>query len=208
MTRTSPRLAALIAISACLLPAAGVRAAARPGPSGQFQPTRTDRDGDGVADASDCAPDDPTRPARTGSDANCDGTPDGTQQAASTPSVVPSARGVARRAAGVPVVALGVRLGSAVSVFAPRAARARAPALVFVARDNCAVSVRPVLVFAGGRTRALPARQRSVPRGHAYVVRLHLSRAQARALRVRFAMTVIDAAGGRHGASRAVRVAG
>ena len=202
------RIALLAALGAVVLPASGAQAAPRAGgPTGQFQPSATDRDGDGVRDASDCAPDDPTRPARTGPDANCDGTADGAQQAASAPAVRPLARDSARRAAGGPVRAVpAVRLGGAVAVFAPRHPRARAPELIFAARDNSAVTVRPVLVLAGGRRRVLTVRSRSVARGQAYAVTIRLSGAQARARRLRFAITVIDASGRVHHAVHAVRV--
>ena len=111
--RTAPRR-----VAACL--PAGALARTQQGPSGQFQPSATDRDGDGLPDGSDCAPDDPSRPARSGEDRNCDGTPDdgGSQvgvsgpvdggpdptHSASSESTSAPARSRARRAAGEAVV--------------------------------------------------------------------------------------------------------
>lgn len=225
MPRPTARIALLLGLLACL--PASTLARADSGPSGQFQPSATDRDGDGLPDASDCAPDDPSRPARAGDDQDCDGTPDAgggsrvglagpvdggpdPQQTASRPSRGSAATKTrARRAAGEAVVAVrGLRLGDSIAVYAPRRPHRATPTVVFVAKDNSAVTVRPTLVLADGRKRALKARSRSLPSGRAYVVRLHLSHAQRRAARLRLAMTVIDASGNRHRATRVVRVAG
>lgn len=223
MVRFSARIALLLGLLACL--PAGALARADSSPSGQFQPSATDRDGDGLGDLADCAPDDPSRPARAGDDQDCDGTPDtggidvgiagpvdggpDPQQTASRPSSGSGATKTrARRAAGEDVVAVrGLRLGASIAVYAPRRPHRATPTVVFVAKDNSAVTVRPTLVFADGRKRPLKARSRSLPSGNAYVVRLHLSRAQRRAARLRLAMTVIDASGNRHRATRVVRVA-
>ncbi|MCW2968575.1 MAG: hypothetical protein JWM71_2347, partial [Solirubrobacteraceae bacterium] len=114
----------------------------------------------------------------------------------------------ALRAAGEAVVAVtGLRLGSAVAVFAPRHARAARPTVVLAARDNCGVTVLPTLIFTGGRRRALPAHVHSLARGDAYVVRLRLSASERRAARVRFAIAVTDVTGTVRRATRSVRVA-
>jgi hypothetical protein len=225
MSRPTARIALLLALLACL--PAGSVARAQDDPVGQFLPSSDDRDGDGLHDGADCAPDDPTRPARSGSDLDCDGDPDsggsagigiagpvdggpdpgpGEQTAASRPSTgTTETKTAARRAAGEAVVAArGLRLGASVAIYAPAASHAFAPALVFVAKGNTGITVVPSLVFAGGETRALKTRRRSVPRGRAWVVRLLLSPSQQPARRVRFAVTVVDGAGESYTATRSV----
>jgi hypothetical protein len=225
MSRLIARIALLLALLACL--PAGAVAWAQDDPVGQFLPSSDDRDGDGLHDGADCAPDDPSRPARAGSDLDCDGDPDsggsapvgiagpvdggpdpgpGEQTAASRPSSgTTETKTAARRAAGEAVVALrGLRLGPSRAVYAPAAPRASAPALVLVAKGNSGITVAPSLVLAGGETRALRTRRRSVPRGRAWVVRLKLSPAQQTARRVRFAVTVVDGAGESYTATRSV----
>lgn len=220
MSRPPARIALLLALLACL--PAGSVAYATEDPTGQFQPTRDDRDGDGLGDADDCAPDDPSRPARSGSDLDCDGAPDGggfagvgisgpvdggpdpgsepappEQTAASRPSSgTTETRTAARLAAGEDVVAVrGLRLGPGIAVYTP--ARA-SPVLVFVAKDNVGVTVRPSIVVDGVR-QALKVRTRSVPRGRAWVVRVASRR------RVRFAVTVVDSGGNEYVATRALQ---
>jgi hypothetical protein len=220
MPRTTARIALLLALLAGL-PAGSAALADGPGPSGQFLPSVGDRDGDGLPDAADCAPDDPSRPARAGVDLDCDGADDGggltgvgisgpvdggpdpgpgEQTAASRPSTGSvSAKAAARRAVGEAVVAVrGLRLGPSIAVYAP--ARA-AGTLIFVAKDNSGVTVRPSVVRHGKR-HPLRVRTRSVSRGHAWVVRVHPSGVR----RVRFAMRVVDSAGAAHRATRAVPV--
>ncbi|MCW2989711.1 MAG: hypothetical protein JWM73_305, partial [Solirubrobacterales bacterium] len=110
----------------------------------------------------------------------------------------------ARRAAGEDVVAVrGLRLGPSVAVYAP--ARA-APVLIFVAKDNSGVTVAPSVVV-GGVRRALHVRTHSIPRGRAWVVAVHLTGAQRSARRVRLVVSVVDSAGARYDATRAVPVA-
>lgn len=212
------RIALLLALIACL--PAGSLAHADGGPAGQFLPSLDDRDGDGLPDAADCAADDPTRPGRSGVDLDCDGVPDGggsgvgigiagpvdggpdpsgepgEQTAASRPSTgTVETRTAARRAAGEDVVAVkGLRLGPSIAVYTPAAA---APALVFVAKDNSGVTVVPSVVVRGER-QELRTRTRSIPRGRAWVVRVHQDR------RVRFTVTVVDSAGEQHSAARAL----
>lgn len=218
------RIAIALAVVACL--SAGGLASAAGGPTGQFLPSVGDRDGDGLPDAADCAPDDPSRPGRAGVDADCDGAPDAglpvieiagpadggpdpaEQQAASKPSSgTVAAKSAARRAAGQDVVVVrGLRLGPSVAVYAPKRPSRATPTVVLVAKGNSGVTVRPHLVFAGGRTRALAARTRSVARGRAFVVRLQLSKSQRRAQRLRFAMTVVDGSGDSYRAARTVPV--
>lgn len=224
MLRLSARIA--LALAALALVAPGPLASGAGTPAGQFQPVRGDRDGDGLPDGSDCAPDDPTRPARSGEDLDCDGAPDqggagipvdlagpdggegpppAGPQAASRPSRgTVAARASARRAAGEPVVAVrGLRLGPSVAVYAPAAPRPARPALVLVAKGSSGVTVRPWLVFAQGR-RALRVRTASLPRGRALVVRIALDPARGRARRVRFAVRVVDGAGATYRDARVV----
>lgn len=215
MPRFIARIALLLALLACL--PLGVAASADDGVAGQFLPSPADRDGDGLFDGADCGPDDPTRPARAGTDLDCDGEPDGgglsgigiagpvdggpdpepaEQTAASRPSTgTTETRTAARRAAGEDVVAVrGLRLGPSVAVYAPAAASA---ALIFVAKDNLGVTVKPSVVV-DGRRQALKVRTRSVPRGRAWVVRVRQTR------RVRFAVTVVNSSGDTYSAARGV----
>lgn len=216
MSRPTALLLALLA----LLPAGAVAYAAG-GPTGQFQPSSDDRDGDGLRDSDDCAPDDPSRPARPGTDLDCDGVlddggfsgvgisgpvdggpdpgsepADPEQTAASRPSSgTTETRTAARRAAGEDVVVVtGLRLGPAVAVYTPAAT---APALIFVAKDNVGVTVSPSIVVDGER-RPLRVRSRSIPRGRAWVVRVRQDR------RVRFTITVVDSSGEDYTAARAL----
>jgi hypothetical protein len=204
---------------------AGTLALADGGPSGQFQPTRADRDGDGLRDDSDCAPDDPSRPAQAGADADCDGAADegaglevgisgpvdgdaGTVDAASEPSSgTPATHAVAREAAGEAVVLVRrLPLGQSVAIYQPRRPRPAVPSLVFAAKDNSGVTVTPTLVFAGGRTSKLADRSHSVSRGHAWVMRVRLARAQRRALRIRYSIAVVDGSGSSYSATRSTRL--
>lgn len=204
----------------------GTLARADSAPAGQFLPSLQDRDGDGLLDLSDCAPDDPSRPARAGIDLDCNGAPDdgggievgisgpvdggpdepGEQQAASRPSSgTATTRSAARDAAGEAVVAVtGLRLGPSIAVYEPARGRSAEPTLVFAAKGNSGLTVEPELTFTGGGTRALKVRARSLPRGRAYVVRLRLSPSQRRARKVRFAITVVDGQGDSYRATRAV----
>lgn len=182
---------------------------------GQFAPSLDDRDGDGLLDALDCGPDDPTRPVRGGADLDCDGAPDGggagigvgllpidagTDVAAKPSAGTASMKAAARDAAGEPVVAVaGLALGPSIAVYAPAHPRAGEPTLIFAAVDNVGLTVTPVV---GDRRRA--ARTRSLPRGRAYVVRLRLRRAR----RVTFEITVVGVDGAEYSASRAVPPAG
>ncbi|MFL5843334.1 MAG: hypothetical protein ACJ762_01490 [Solirubrobacteraceae bacterium] len=217
-TPMTARIALLLSLFACLTTVS--LAHADGDPAGQFLPALGDRDGDGLPDAADCAADDPTRPGRSGVDLDCDGAPDGggsgidigilgpvdggpdpsgepgRQTAASRPSSgTGETRTAARRAAGEGVVAVkGLRLGPSVAVYTPAAT---APALVFVAKDNSGITVRPSVVVDGER-RALKVRTRSVPRGRAWVVRVHQGR------RVRFTVTVVDSGGVDYTAARAL----
>lgn len=218
------RIALLCSLLACL--GAGTLAhAAGGGPSGQFQPAAGDRDGDGLGDADDCAPDDPTRPARAGTDLDCDGESDGggsnagyevsgpvdggpdpgyeaaSQSAASKPSSgTPETRTAARRAAGEAVVAVrGLRLGPGVAVYAPERITAGIAELVFVAKDNLGVTAAPSITVDGER-RALRVRSRSVSRGRAWVVSVRSQGAR----RVRFTLTVVDSSGEARSAERTV----
>jgi hypothetical protein len=186
---------------------------------GQFLPTADDRDGDGLPDAADCAADDPTRPALTGPDPECDGLPPGglgipvdleepgRQHAASAPSRgTPATRAAARQAARVSVAAVsGLRLGRSVAVYAPARPRASRPTLVLVARANMGLVVRPVLARRDGTSRRLAARRRSLARGDAHVVRIRVDPAAVR--RVRLAVTVTDAQGDRHRAVHRITIA-
>lgn len=200
-----------------LLPAgASARTAPPAGPSGQFVPTAGDRDGDGLPDAADCAPDDPSRPARTGVDADCDGVPDsglspitisgpadggpdpaGQHSASSTVAPAVDVRARARRALGGAVVASGLRLGAAVAAFAPRRERRGLRTFVFVARDNAGLTAAPSLD--GHR---LAATHRSLARGAAYVLRIRTGAAR----RLRIVVTVVDASGNRRRAARTLRL--
>lgn len=182
------RIASLL--FACAL-AGSAPAPAQDGPAGQFRPSPGDRDGDGLVDGRDCAPDDPSRPARHVPDPDCDGSGAGIQvdvagpvdggpdpegpEAASRPSRgTPKARAAARRAAGGPVVAIhGLRLGPNVAVYAPRSGRG----IVVVAKSNAGVTVKP---------RRHRARTRSLASGTAFAVR-------ARA--ARYVITVVDGSG-------------
>jgi hypothetical protein len=215
-----------ILILVALLSALGAGAVARAdqSPSGQFQPARGDRDGDGLPDANDCAPDDPSRPSRSGTDADCDGQPDqggpaisvsgpadgapDGPEAASKPSTGPVAtRTTARAALGEAVVLVrNLRLGRSIAVYMPRRARPGRQTLVFVARDNSAVTVRSSLRFAGGRVQALASRSHSIARGDARVLRWTLTRRQRHAQRIRMVITVVDASGNRYRATRATRI--
>ena len=171
---------------------------APPAPSGQFLPSADDRDGDGLSDATDCAPDDPTRPARGGVDGNCDGAADGGQQAASGPSSADvDAAAVARQAAHGSVAALRWPLGGALAVFAVRHDAAGDRTFVFVARDNVGLTVTHRL----DRERTA-TNERSLGRGSAYVLRVAVGK--ARTLRV--AVTVIDAAGNSRRVARTLRL--
>src|SRR6476661_2375682 len=79
-----------IVVSLVLAPAlVAVPAAWADGPTGQFQPSAGDRDGDRLADADDCAPDDPSRPAQSGQDADCDGAVDGQGYSADSTAPAP-----------------------------------------------------------------------------------------------------------------------
>ena len=78
--------------------------------------------------------------------------------------------------------------------------------LVFAAKDNSGVTVTPVLVYAGGRTRKLADRTHSVSRGHAWVLRVRLGRAQRRVRRVEFSIAVVDGSGNSFSATRVVRL--
>jgi hypothetical protein len=167
-------------------------------PMGQFQPSAGDRDGDRLADADDCAPDDPSRPAQSGQDADCDGAVDTAFSAdSSAPASMASLRAAARRAARMPVVeAPASDLGPAV-VFRPRQER---PLIVFAGRAAMRVSVRPTLVFADGRRTKLPRSWSAVVRGEAWAFRMRPSDAQ----RVVLAITVRDGAGTLYKATRAL----
>jgi hypothetical protein len=195
------RLLVLLSLCAALalLPAsAGAVVLVPPGPSGQFLPAAGDRDGDGVPDAYDCAPDDPTRPSRGGDDANCDGQPDGEQAASSdsdSPTVDPAA--VARDAAHGAVTALRWPLGGPVTVFAPRADATGMRTLIFVATDNAGLTVTHRLDRGATATN-----RRSLARGGAYVLPI----ATRGARRLRVAVTVVDAAGESHRVVRTLRL--
>ena len=196
MSRSVPRIVLLltVALGLCAVPAVPADQ-----PQGQFQPTAGDRDGDGIQDASDCAPDDPTRPARSGTDANCDGTADDDAPvySANSTTAVPMAtlRAAARRAARVPVVEVrGTALGPA-ALFRPRET---APVLAFAARDTMRVTVRPTLVYADGRRVKVPKSWSDVGRGMAWAFRLRATDAQ----RVVLAITVRDGAGAVYHATR------
>ena len=195
MSRLVPRivLAFVLALGLFAVPAAPADQ-----PQGQFQPSAGDRDGDGINDANDCAPDDPSRPARTGTDADCDGTVDNppVYSADSTaPLSMATLRAAARRAAGEPVVAdSGPAIGPAV-LFRPRNVE---PLLVFAARAGMRVTVAPTLVFADGRRMRVPHSWSTVDAGAAWAFRIRRSGAQ----RVALAITVRDAAGAVYRASR------
>lgn len=230
MPFSSPARIALLVALLVAVPT-GTPVGALAGPSGQFQPSPGDRDGDGLADRDDCAPDDPTRPSRSGTDADCDGRadagagmdvaiagpadgapdsgePEQQQQSAAAhePAGTVNSRRAARRAAGEPVRAVRLRLGPSIAAYAPSRTRRSVPTLVLVATGNSGVTVRPKLIFKGGRARMLKTRTRSLPRGRAYVVRLRLSPGQRRARRLRFAVRAVDAQGDRYRATRSVRV--
>jgi hypothetical protein len=218
---------ARIAVLAALLAGLPAGSLARAdGPSGQFQPAANDRDGDGLVDAHDCAPDDPSRPARAGHDADCDGSADDGSgsdvvitgpadggpdpvSAASKPSTgTRMTSQVARAVAGEAVVLVRhLPLGRSVAIYRSRQAHRTAPAIVFAAKDNSGVTVTPTLVYAGGRRAKLGDRSRSVSRGHAWVVRVRLHGAQRRAQRLEFSIAVVDASGNSFSATRVVRIA-
>lgn len=210
------RIALLLSLLGCLSLAAPAATLAG-GPGGQFSPSLDDRDGDGLLDALDCGPDDPTRPSRAGADLDCDGTadgggagigvgllpidggPDGPEgpSVASKPSTgTASTRAAARDAAGESVVPVrDLRLGPAIAVYAPAHPSDDEPTLVFVAKDNVGLTVTPWVA-----DRARPTRTRSLPRGRAYVVRLRLHRARA----VRFEIAVVGSDGVEYRATREV----
>ena len=217
---------ARIAVIAALLAAlpAGQLAHAD-GPSGQFQPAANDRDGDGLPDASDCAPDDPSRPSRSGRDADCDGTADDGSgsnvtvtevdggpdpvSAASRPSTGTRLTSQVARAAAHEAVVLvrHLPLGRSVAIYRPRRQHRYAPAIVFAAKDNSGVTVTETLVYRGERRVKLANRARPVSRGHAWVLRVHLRGAQRRAQRIEFSIAVVDASGDSFSATRVVRIA-
>src|SRR4051794_31385693 len=195
------RLSLRIVLSLVLAAGLAVVPAAAPasGPTGQFQPGPEDRDGDGLSDANDCAPDDPSRPAQSGPDADCDGTVDPATYSADSSVAAPMAtlRDAARRAARVPVVAApGSDLGPAV-VFRPRHPR---PLLVFAASADMRVRVTPTLVYADGRRVKLPFSWSAVARGAAWAFRMRTSGAQ----RVSLSIAVRDADGALHKAHRSI----
>lgn len=229
MPHPTARIALLMALLAPLPAAAPART--DDGPAGQFVPSLEDRDGDGLLDAADCAPDDPTRPARPDADLDCDGVPDGggfsgvgiagpvdgtdpgtpdgsagEQTAASRPSTGTSeTRTAARRAYGAGVTAVtGLRLGPSVAVYAPARPARTAPTLIFVAKGNSGITVEPSIVYTGGVVEDLRTRTRSVARGRAWVVRVGLTGDRRRARRARLSVTVVDGAGESYAAVRGV----
>lgn len=185
-----PILLACLAVAA--LPAAAPGASSPPGPSGQFVPSPGDRDGDGVADASDCAPDDPTRPGVAGS---CSASVD----AASSPEARPlHAAAVARQALdGAAVVARDWRLGEALAVFTARRDAPAERSFVFVALDACGLTVTHRLD--DGHT---VTHRRSLARGGTYVLRVAVGVAR----RLRIAVTVVDASGASRRVARTQRL--
>lgn len=216
------RIAVLTALLAAL-PAGQLAHAG--GPAGQFQPSANDRDGDGVADRADCAPDDPSRPSRSGQDTNCDGARDDGSgsnvtvtevdggpdpvSAASKPSTGTRRTSQVARAAAREAVVLvrHLPLGRSVAVYRTRRQRRYAPAVVFVGKDNIGVTVTETLVYAGERRVKVANRARSVSKGHAWVLRTRLRRARRRAQRLEFSIAVVDASGNSFSATRVVRVA-
>ena len=217
------RIAVLTALLAGL--PAGTLARAD-GPSGQFQPAANDRDGDGLPDKSDCAPDDPSRPSRAGKDADCDGVaddgsgssvevsgpadggPDPVSAASRPSSGTRLTSRIARAAAHEPVVLVRhLPLGRTVAIYQPRHAHRTVPMLVFAAKDNSGVTVTPTIVWANGTRTKLADRVHSVSRGHAWVLRIRLRGAQRHALRLEFSMAVVDVAGDSYSATRVVRIA-
>jgi hypothetical protein len=190
------RLALVFALS---VGAAFVPVAAAEAPTGQFQPQPGDRDGDGAGDGRDCAPDDPSRPARDGEDADCDGTADPRTFSADSSNAVPMAtlRAAARREAQVPVVAIaGAGIGPA-ALFGPREAQ---PLLVFAGREAMRVSARPILVYADGRRVKVPRSWSAVGRGETWAMRVRRGGAE----RVELAITVRDGAGTVYRTTRAI----
>lgn len=210
------RIALLFALLACV-PASALALPPADSPAGQFLPSLDDRDGDGLADALDCAADDPSRPSRAGADLDCDGTADGggagidvgvlpadggpdepeEQQVASRPSSgTSSTRAAARDAAGEAVVAVrGLRLGPSIAVYAPAHPRENEPTLIFATKGNVGLTVTPRIGKQDRRTRT-----RSLPQGRAFVLRLRLNRSQ----RVRFAISVVGTDGVEYRATRTV----
>lgn len=204
---------------------AGAPAAGQAEPSGQFAPAPGDRDGDGVGDAGDCAPDDPSRPARPGPDADCDGYADGgpgsRDAAISGPAQEPSpvtgsssatggttaTRTLAWRSAGERVVLVRhLPLGRSVAVYRTARRHRSAATLVFAARDGGGVSVTPTLVYAGGSERKLADRQRApLAAGRAWTLRVRTGGLARPVASVRFSIAVIDLAGDSFSATTAVR---
>lgn len=205
------RLVCLLAtVLATAFPAAAL-AAGSGSPGGQFAPSVADRDGDGLPDGADCAPDDPSRPSRAGSDRDCDGVSDaggdhadvgappaggpagqGFSAASSNPDPAGATRARARRAAGERVKAVAMDVGDSVAVYAPVRRRAGTATLIFVGRSAASVTVRAT--HARARTRSLPS-------GRAWVVRVRAPRGS----RVRFRVTVTDGSGRRYRASHSAR---
>lgn len=160
------RMARSLTLLACVLAAAAPATAQ--GPAGQFLPSLDDRDGDGLLDALDCAPDDPSRPARDGADPACDGTGAGIPVEVAGPvdegAAESAVHAAARRAAGGKVVAVrGLRLGPDVAVYAPADRRG----IVVAARRNAGVTIRPA---------RHDARTRSLAAGTAFAVRTRAPR--------------------------------
>ena len=199
MSRLVPRIVLALALAVGLF---AVPAAPADQPQGQFQPTAGDRDGDGIADSADCAPDDPTRPSRSGTDADCDGVADGDSapvySADSSTGPSPAMlRAAARRAAGVPVVAVSENALGPAALFRPRH---RQPLLVFAGRAAMRVSVTPTLLYADGRRVKVPRSWSAVDAGTAWAFRMRRSDAQ----RISLAITVRDGAGAVYRATRAL----
>jgi len=194
------RLLVLLSLSAGLavLPAAAPAATVTPpGPSGQFLPSANDRDGDGIPDAQDCAPDDPSRPSRSGADADCDGRPDGEQAASSDSQSAVHPAAVARDAIHGSVSALHWLLGGPVTLFAARSDATGTRTFVFVATDNAGLTVTHRL------DRGVTAtNRRSLGRGGAYVLTI----ATQGAKRLRVAVTVVDASGFSRRVTRTLRL--